>query len=76
MAYKLAIYTEAEAGRRRCPIATGDGFHETRCVASECMAWRWAHTHIDDPAGGADLVPDGQTYGYCGLAGSPNCWRS
>lgn len=54
------------------------------CIASECMAWRWAHMrHFPEPANTADLYPDNQGYlarkdgndmkrlGYCGKAGAP-----
>ncbi len=42
-----------------------------RCIAYECMAWRWVETHINDPEGGPDMVPSGDTHSYCGLAGDP-----
>ncbi len=35
------------------------------CVASKCMAWRWASDSLDDPDD-YDI-----TVGYCGLAGKP-----
>lgn len=41
------------------------------CIGRRCMAWRWVRTHINDPAGGPDLVESRDTYGYCGLAGVP-----
>ena len=54
------------------------------CIASECMAWRWAHIrHFPEPANTGDLYPDNQGYlarkdgndmkrlGYCGKAGAP-----
>lgn len=31
--------------------------HDTRCIASECMAWRWSRTLND--------------FGHCGLASVP-----
>ena len=34
----------------------------TRCIASECMAWRW------NPEG---HIPNKGKQGYCGLAGKP-----
>lgn len=46
-----------------------------RCIASECMAWRWRRSGFE----GVTYHPDGSktyiwpgpapTYGYCGLAG-------
>lgn len=37
----------------------------TKCIASDCMAWRWidpTNPHLDDRAAEG---------GYCGLAGKP-----
>lgn len=31
--------------------------HDTRCIASDCMAWRWSKTLTD--------------FGHCGLIGIP-----
>ena len=42
---------------------------ECCCIASECMAWRWVETNINNKDG--DLVPSDDTHGYCGLAGKP-----
>jgi hypothetical protein len=56
---KSMIVTEEEARRRVCcqcvcpPLATKD----MRCVASDCMAWRWYDTE--------------KKAGYCGMAGKP-----
>lgn len=33
-----------------------------RCIASECMAWRWE--------GGNPPAPNHYKHGYCGLAGT------
>lgn len=44
----------------------------TRCIASDCMAWRWHTTHINNPdAPKGDLIETCDTYGYCGMAGAP-----
>lgn len=56
-----------------------------RCIASECMAWRWKQVKNEEftprthmmaiaPAHPADLPSpwkDSDTDGYCGLAGKP-----
>lgn len=75
--------TEEEARKKWCPhgrIYSSEGaFNRTetrtatgpcRCIASDCMAWRW----ITDPL--VDFVANGKTvidyqseHGYCGLAG-------
>jgi len=34
----------------------------TRCIASECMAWRWSRKDFRN-------LPREEWYGYCGLAG-------
>ena len=36
-----------------------------KCIASECMAWRWCVTRVDDDDN------DIHDYGYCGLGGKP-----
>lgn len=36
------------------------------CIASDCMAWRWAETFNN-----AGQVHESRTDGYCGLAGKP-----
>ena len=42
-----------------------------KCLADDCMAWRFVETNIEDPAGGPDLIRSGNTHGYCGKAGDP-----
>lgn len=39
------------------------------CMGEACTAFRWYETHIGSPDEGLTL--NGETYGYCGLAGSP-----
>lgn len=46
---------------------TADDEGLTRCIASECMAWRWTGEFKDDPE--VKFVKDAT--GYCGLAGKP-----
>ena len=49
---------EQEAMANWCPMAaclTGS----QRCLASDCMAWRWATSDKDE------------TKGFCGMAGVP-----
>lgn len=42
-----------------------------KCMASECMAWRWIDTHVQNPAHpDGDLIRSTRSYGTCGLAGS------
>lgn len=44
---------------------TGEQTTYGRCVASECMFWRWT---MGD---GFGTTTDIQTHGYCGKAGKP-----
>lgn len=72
MSAKIAIHTEADARALWCPFAGNrpeSGLDGERCLASKCMSWRWAYTHLPDENG--DLVGDGNTMGFCGLAGAP-----
>lgn len=41
-----------------------------RCIASQCMAWRWAATTMIAPGTGEwfDEKTGGDARGYCGLA--------
>ena len=54
-------YTEDEAREKWCPFARGA--IEPVCVASNCMAWRWANPK-SEPHGS-------KPKGFCGLAGRP-----
>lgn len=53
-----------------------DNPEECRCIASECMQWRWATkpNPLFHPFGDATLPPRivDKDRGYCGLAGKPN----
>ncbi len=46
-------------------IEGGEAAHGTKCIASDCMAWRWGDPTNPRPEDRA------QWGGYCGLAGSP-----
>lgn len=73
--------TEDEAKKRACfeaatfgasqQVADGPGPH---CIASQCMAWRWAvvvNKHGDRVRSDATDTPTG----YCGKAGQPRAER-
>jgi len=64
MAHSFCI-SEADAKRKRCCASI-----EPVCIASECMAWRWVETNINERPGDP-LVASHNTHGYCGLAGKP-----
>ena len=86
MVAKLAIHREAHGARfQQCcgPEGTGrfnDSPYPARwCVGAECMAWRWYETHVRNGEqaqpnaayGLNELLSNGETYGFCGLAGDP-----
>ena len=53
-----------------------DGVHDhCRCIASDCMAWRWlTHENRDQiwrPTGPDTAQSTDAHMGYCGLAGKP-----
>lgn len=68
--------TEEQAHTKWCPMVrtglvagmavnhhvSGDVHEETRCIASDCMMWRWEY--------GSKMKQD--SVGWCGLAGKPN----
>lgn len=63
---RLSSYTgEAAVNRRR---EDGGILPSSGCIASECMAWRWALPHYQIVNGKAGPIDDG----YCGLAGNPH----
>lgn len=70
------MLTEQEALQKRCPV------NPYRCIASECMAWRWGEgfTHADDcaywdfptmAAENCSCEGNPGRRGFCGLAGEP-----
>jgi hypothetical protein len=62
---------EQDAKEMTCPLTLGDS-GPWPCVGSLCMAWRWVETHIKNPdCPDGDMIPSGDTHGYCGLAGKP-----
>lgn len=40
-----------------------------RCIASQCMAWRWRVVPAALTGGTSDALSD--THGFCGMAGRP-----
>ena len=56
------------AGNRGCH---GDPKTEARCIASDCMAWRWNsnYDHSGDSTAAMQNRRNGYG-GYCGLAGN------
>lgn len=62
--------TEDEARTKWCPLAE-QAASSSRCIASECAAWRWQQspeqTQLEKDLG----LEESRSYGYCGLAGKP-----
>lgn len=79
------MHTEDEAKKLWCPQKGVDGSPWSEgfqcCIASKCMAWRWAKIINPDHQPPRDMWPDrrephekelyidGREKGYCGLAG-------
>jgi hypothetical protein len=70
------ILTEKDAKEKACcdggygTVIRADDEGKYNCIASKCMAWRWAV----DPRGEPAMKKEGGEYretGYCGLAGEP-----
>lgn len=85
------LKTEDEARQRWCPMLksrSGEADEKGHfaidkndlCIASECMAWRWAYGR-PEPDNPAKVGPrrssgaQGNPLGYCGLAGNPESDR-
>lgn len=82
MSFQFCI-SEEQAKTKTCPRSIGvqpcyspfdgQGIRDGgpwSCVGSDCMAWRWVETNVNDGKGGP-MHPSGDTHGYCGLAGNP-----
>ncbi len=68
--------TEEEAKGKWCPFKAGEGWTvyptaQSRCIASECMAWRW---HKESAVGQYQReIAKGEPEGYCGAFGGGCC---
>lgn len=72
--------TEEEAKTKWCPFPRNEkdfAVHGTRCLASQCMAWRWDMVRNPDYTtyAAVGLTPDptpqyihSKEHGHCGLA--------
>lgn len=71
VAFESQTDVSESAGTFNRPWEVEEGGAKTDClcIASDCMAWRWAMTNINDGEGG--LTPSGDTHGYCGLTRGP-----
>lgn len=76
------MYTPEEAKTKGCPATQVPGHPHSTCIASACMAWRWAQkpnpdwkpspfTFPHDPRAAAPTYIEDREHGYCGLAGRP-----
>ena len=73
--------TEGQAKKKWCPFQNGrhgpverpvaKGGKWDRCIASECMAWRWLKIKGKAVPSGEETVTISKDIGYCGLAGNP-----
>ena len=64
------MLTEKEANKKICPLTFGGVSQDARCLASNCMMWRWIrkpNPNLDDKR--SPLI---HGTGYCGLAGKVN----
>jgi hypothetical protein len=76
--------TEDEAKTKRCPVGAGNmaaiegtpaihmNIYTTKCIGSDCMAWRWGEPSISvKKVMEGEECPIENNNGYCGLAGKP-----
>lgn len=56
------LLTEEEARTKWCHCLRQEGSEDNRCMASGCMAWRWAkgEWHGKEPRGYCGLARDGK----------------
>ena len=57
-------------GNRANQTGPGGLYKGSKCIASQCMAWRWAGERLD-AASHERADWKRETVGYCGLAGTP-----
>ena len=83
MVYIEVVMTEEEAKRKWCPhgmiYSSNGSYNRTemraadgpcKCIASDCMGWRWVTDPLVDFVANGKTVIDYQSeHGYCGLAG-------
>lgn len=62
--------TEAQARKKDCCVGGFTTGNRGKCVASDCMAWRWLHLNHYNHAGGYSRT-EVYDVGYCGRAGEP-----
>ena len=63
-----------QAGVNRRNGMKDQHFPDPKCIASECMSWRWSDWRKEEiPAGGYDQQETEKLtkMGFCGLAGKP-----
>ncbi len=79
------MHTEDEAREKTCPhmrhVVNGRDvdeykippvYSQSRCIASQCMAWRWLkHQYKERPGANFNDVHAADRLGYCGLSGKP-----
>ena len=63
------VHTNRETFSRRLEEITSSRQLNVRCIASECMAWRWRRDD-ETPLPGESIGEfKARRHGYCGLAG-------
>lgn len=75
MAYQFSQSVD-DAKTKFCPFVRDEFLRgvpfngQPHCIASACMAWRWAETWVKGDDGNLNVL-SGDTHGICGLAGDP-----
>lgn len=66
-------HAEADLSSTLCPMMIGSAMSanggSNSCIGRRCMAWRFVDTHVANEDG--ELIPSGDTHGFCGMAGAP-----
>lgn len=62
--------TEQQARKKDCCVGGFTTSNRGKCVASDCMAWRWHYTNKSNRVG-SYAGTENHNVGYCGRAGEP-----
>ena len=66
MVFKNHAWNEKDSDKYVCATMSKPN-NRQYCLGKYCAMWRWHETHLPNEDG--ILISDGETMGFCGLAG-------